>query len=1217
MTRRHNGGQQAHRFENIEERDTRHGRSTVRRGKLPSEEREAKGRSVKRALHRERTMKRNRQRTAKEELADVCQGLDQTLRIIGVDETASRAEATLELRESTKSKGHGKRGSPAGHIWLGGVRSKSESSLFFDKVKQASLRQHHTSALSSEQGEPPTASITRTLEEDLEEVAEQPGEIAPASDKGSDSLEDEQPVARTVEDRSRTTLRPKRRAEPDHGGRRGAVPERRRSHERRQAPATQAELHGPASTLTARLNEDAEMPPQSDLAAVREDSEVPASASAAEPLTSIKGKLPEVLQEVPVKARSSDAAEEAPGGLPSWGLARPKSFSFGSNRKAHAGIAESRTSFQEELTDLLKDEGSIGAADPILRRARSKLNRIHSSSSTGADDAAANVLDIQPIQEDLKCFLSLLTLVEEVGADLSTHHISLKSAAMWASSQLPEPSCKSPRRAAERATACGAMQSATWALLHILVRCAKHAIACAKLVGDNVMPPPPITSPVSPKANTAGHYFMENVGCTLQEVLDAATKLQRLVIEWCSLGEDASNSAELRGDLQALQDLACAGAGAAQALPGDASIGSCLAHLATSLALAASTMAQRIGESALIAQDIERSDSDESPMSPARPIHRRWFEVSSRTTSRGVAAYRWAVTFAEKLATDAVKVLDAQRWPVLKGLLDVVWEGGRQAGSVMESCSVVRSAPHVDALFPGSPTAPSEPPHSGSLHGGTSSPVAKPKTPLHSAQRGHVLAWAADAARVVLECGVKVREFLELPGQLEEEVLERADNKLVKVEWQLAVCLTQFTASWRHGMRDLPPEKLHKVHRLACDAVLHMRDMDEHQLGSTSDMEHFSQLKANTEESVNVLLKARRLLKMEETTSSVTLEEAAEANPNLAAAIRVPHAAPSAAAPLSAAEADGEEPRDVADLQSSEASSSEREGWCTMHGFDFWESEFPQLVKKIGDGSFGRVFVGKWNMTNIAIKVMDTDVPDLDDLWRSFWREINFHCKLHHPNIVRFLGACTKNKAPALLLELCERGSLYDIITRAKKNGGGLDWSVRLRYALDAAKAMVFLHNKHVIHRDLKSPNLLVDRGNVCKVSDFGLSRVSAGTEPGVRDLFNPRWAAPELLRGEDYDKSVDVYSFGTILWELATLCMPFKAENVDSEMALMYRIEHCGLRPEFPNNEDAQVNAIVGMPCEYVKLCEDCWQEPSKRPTFVQVTTRLESMYKNARMSR
>eukprot|EP00854_Cymbomonas_tetramitiformis_P000922 gene922-1437_t len=1065
-------------------------------------------------------MKRNRQRTAKEELADVCQGLDQTLRIIGVDETASRAEATLELRESTKSKGHGKRGSPAGHIWLGGVRSKSESSLFFDKVKQASLRQHHTSALSSEQGEPPTASITRTLEEDLEEVAEQPGEIAPASDKGSDSLEDEQPVARTVEDRSRTTLRPKRRAEPDHGGRRGAVPERRRSHERRQAPATQAELHGPASTLTARLNEDAEMPPQSDLAAVREDSEVPASASAAEPLTSIKGKLPEVLQEVPVKARSSDAAEEAPGGLPSWGLARPKSFSFGSNRKAHAGIAESRTSFQEELT--------------------------------GADDAAANVLDIQPIQEDLKCFLSLLTLVEEVGADLSTHHISLKSAAMWASSQLPEPSCKSPR--------------ATWALLHILVRCAKHAIACAKLVGDNVMPPPPITSPVSPKANTAGHYFMENVGCTLQEVLDAATKLQRLVIEWCSLGEDASNSAELRGDLQALQDLACAGAGAAQALPGDASIGSCLAHLATSLALAASTMAQRIGESALIAQDIERSDSDESPMSPARPIHRRWFE----------------------------------------------------AGSVMESCSVVRSAPHVDALFPGSPTAPSEPPHSGSLHGGTSSPVAKPKTPLHSAQRGHVLAWAADAARVVLECGVKVREFLELPGQLEEEVLERADNKLVKVEWQLAVCLTQFTASWRHGMRDLPPEKLHKVHRLACDAVLHMRDMDEHQLGSTSDMEHFSQLKANTEESVNVLLKAaRRLLKMEETTSSVTLEEAAEANPNLAAAIRVPHAAPSAAAPLSAAEADGEEPRDVADLQSSEASSSEREGWCTMHGFDFWESEFPQLVKKIGDGSFGRVFVGKWNMTNIAIKVMDTDVPDLDDLWRSFWREINFHCKLHHPNIVRFLGACTKNKAPALLLELCERGSLYDIITRAKKNGGGLDWSVRLRYALDAAKAMVFLHNKHVIHRDLKSPNLLVDRGNVCKVSDFGLSRVSAGTEPGVRDLFNPRWAAPELLRGEDYDKSVDVYSFGTILWELATLCMPFKAENVDSEMALMYRIEHCGLRPEFPNNEDAQVNAIVGMPCEYVKLCEDCWQEPSKRPTFVQVTTRLESMYKNARMSR
>ncbi|KAK3252561.1 hypothetical protein CYMTET_38155 [Cymbomonas tetramitiformis] len=279
-----------------------------------------------------------------------------------------------------------------------------------------------------------------------------------------------------------------------------------------------------------------------------------------------------------------------------------------------------------------------------------------------------------------------------------------------------------------------------------------------------------------------------------------------------------------------------------------------------------------------------------------------------------------------------------------------------------------------------------------------------------------------------------------------------------------------------------------------------------------------------------------------------------------------------------------------------------------INGFDFWETEFPLVLKKIGTGSFGQVFVGRWHMTQVAIKVMDIGCKPIQ-VWDTFCREIKFHYRLHHPNIVRFLGACTRNeKQPALLLELCERGSLYDLIRRARSGAGTFEWSTRLRYALDAARAMVFLHSKKVIHRDLKTPNLLVDRGNVCKVSDFGMSRFTTGVETDKVEGLNPRWAAPELLRGEKYGQSVDVYSFGTVLWELATLQFPFQ-DLASEDASLAYLVEQ-GLHPTFPQSWEEGCQQSV--PQGYVELSQDCWAHPSKRPSFVQIATRLENMSKS-----
>jgi serine/threonine-protein kinase CTR1 len=246
-----------------------------------------------------------------------------------------------------------------------------------------------------------------------------------------------------------------------------------------------------------------------------------------------------------------------------------------------------------------------------------------------------------------------------------------------------------------------------------------------------------------------------------------------------------------------------------------------------------------------------------------------------------------------------------------------------------------------------------------------------------------------------------------------------------------------------------------------------------------------------------------------------------------------------------------------------------------------------RLGAVLGQGAFGVVRRAVFGGTDVAVKtIAATRVGEA--AVAEFRREASILSALRHPNIVLFLGtAVLEDGALAVVSEFMVRGSLHDLLHSAEP----LDGAALLGIALDAAQGMEYLHLRSppVVHRDLKSHNLLVGRGLVVKVSDFGLSSLQpAGGVDVMRTLCGtPCWMAPELLREEPYTHKVDVYSFGVVLWELYSRAEPFAGWSL---LRVVEAVSRQNLRPEIP----------VTCPAAMRSLIEHCWHpNPAMRPEF------------------
>ncbi|NP_001234768.2 CTR1-like protein kinase [Solanum lycopersicum] len=251
------------------------------------------------------------------------------------------------------------------------------------------------------------------------------------------------------------------------------------------------------------------------------------------------------------------------------------------------------------------------------------------------------------------------------------------------------------------------------------------------------------------------------------------------------------------------------------------------------------------------------------------------------------------------------------------------------------------------------------------------------------------------------------------------------------------------------------------------------------------------------------------------------------------------------------------------------------------------------IGERIGLGSYGEVYHADWNGTEVAVKkFLDQDFSGA--ALAEFKREVRIMRRLRHPNVVRFMGAITRPPHLSIITEFLPRGSLYRIIHRPHFQ---IDERQRIKMALDVAKGMDCLHtsNPTIVHRDLKSPNLLVDTDWNVKVCDFGLSRLKHNTFLSSKSTAGtPEWMAPEVLRNEPSNEKCDIYSFGVILWELATLRLPWSGMN---PMQVVGAVGFQNKRLEIPKELDPIVARIIW----------ECWQtDPNLRPSFAQLTVAL-----------
>lgn len=291
-------------------------------------------------------------------------------------------------------------------------------------------------------------------------------------------------------------------------------------------------------------------------------------------------------------------------------------------------------------------------------------------------------------------------------------------------------------------------------------------------------------------------------------------------------------------------------------------------------------------------------------------------------------------------------------------------------------------------------------------------------------------------------------------------------------------------------------------------------------------------------------------------------------------------------------------------------------------------------------GSFGDVYKGKWKGYPVAVKMLrhigqDLNISSQEDGFDGaqkqidmLLQEIRIFEELKHPNIIGFYGASLRKGKLYFCTEFATHGSLYDFVHGNSETVYGAE--TVFRWSIEIAHGMDFLAEKNILHRDLKSPNILLtnvecSRPNTpqdskleedtapvifsdavnkstaeflqainCKICDFGLSH-KVGKAKGAT-AGTVRWMAPEALKKKQITLKSDVYSYGVVLWELVSRQRPWKDFN---EAQVIWAVAELDKRPSVPE----------GFPDDFTAILSACWRtRPQQRPTWKELAHMLKT---------
>ncbi|KAG8653192.1 hypothetical protein MANES_06G178200v8 [Manihot esculenta] len=204
----------------------------------------------------------------------------------------------------------------------------------------------------------------------------------------------------------------------------------------------------------------------------------------------------------------------------------------------------------------------------------------------------------------------------------------------------------------------------------------------------------------------------------------------------------------------------------------------------------------------------------------------------------------------------------------------------------------------------------------------------------------------------------------------------------------------------------------------------------------------------------------------------------------------------------------------------------------------------------IGEGSIGRVYKAKYPDGKVlAVKKIDSSL--FQEGQPEFSEIISRISKVHHPNIAELVGYCSEQGHNMLVYEYLRNGSLHEFLHMSDDFSKPLTWNTRVRIALGTARAVEYLHeicSPSFIHKNIKSPNILLDLELNPRLSDYGLANFHHRTSQNLGAGYN----APECTKPSAYTMKSDIYSFGVVMLELLTGRMPFDLTKPTSEQCLV-----------------------------------------------------------------
>ena len=253
-----------------------------------------------------------------------------------------------------------------------------------------------------------------------------------------------------------------------------------------------------------------------------------------------------------------------------------------------------------------------------------------------------------------------------------------------------------------------------------------------------------------------------------------------------------------------------------------------------------------------------------------------------------------------------------------------------------------------------------------------------------------------------------------------------------------------------------------------------------------------------------------------------------------------------------------------------------------------------EILKELGNGSFGRVFLARHNKTRVlyAIKAIDKKNKTNIEEKPYFRRELEVMYKIHHPNVVKLFGHFEDNNYCYFIMEYINKGNVYNLLTLDKKRQ--LSTKFVASIMKDVISATYFLHymNPPIIHRDIKPENVLLNEGIVAKLTDFGWSNYIQEDKERKTVCGTPIYLAPEIIKEQGHDERVDIWCIGVLLFELINGTVPFKGNDIETLKSNILHLRIAWPKEMNPDAKDLISKILKLDPSQRISL-EDMLEHP------------------------